>query len=115
MTQQDFSELVERYLEVCNQAIHKNQDIFPYKQMLEASEAFQGAGWRFTVYDDEPKGSYRFHLKDDYIEMEPCEKEHEDGWALNTSYLHKVTQNPQEYINNPMKLDWDWLKNRMGL
>jgi len=111
----DYSELVERYLEVCNQAIEKNRKKFPYKNLLEASEAFQDNGWRFTVYDDEPKGSFQMHLKNSFIEAEPCQKKHASGWKLNTSYLHKVTQNPKEYIDNPALLDWEWLKNRMGL
>ena len=112
---QDFSELVERYMEVCNQAIEKHKDTFPYKNILKASEAFQGSGWRFTVYDDEPKGSYQINLNDNFMEAKPCEKKHSSGWHLNTSYLHKVTQNPQDYIDNPALLDLDWLKNRMGL
>jgi hypothetical protein len=29
--------------------------------------------------------------------------------------MQKVVDNPQEYVDHPEKLDWDWLTNRLGI
>jgi hypothetical protein len=39
----------------------------------------------------------------------------EEGWKVNVSYLQQVVDNPQEYIDNPAKLDFDWLRDRLKL
>ena len=109
--------LFERYLDICNQAIEAHKDEFPYKHVWEAAESLLGdEGVHLTLYDDEPKGDYQLHLHDKQLDVtsgsdEPPSK----GWRMNSSYLRQVVENPEEYIKEPAKLDWHWLKNRAGL
>ena len=36
------------------------------------------------------------------------------AWKVSQEYLAKVAANPQDYIDHPVKLDWDWLKSRIS-
>ena len=109
--------LFEQYLEICNQAMAKHKDEFPYKQIWEAVEKLQrDEDIDLTIYDDAPKSHYKVKMKDKHIDV--VDVDHEDehkGWKLNSSYLRKVVEHPQDYIDHPAKLDWDWLKDRVGL
>ncbi|MCI5050227.1 MAG: hypothetical protein MRY32_07870 [Rickettsiales bacterium] len=113
----EIDELFEQYLHICNQAMEQNKDQFPYKHIWEAVERFkQGEDIDLTIYDDEPKSHYKVQLKDKHIDI--VDVDHDDehkGWKINTSYLRRVIAQPDEYINHPAKLDWDWLKDRAGL
>ena len=39
--------------------------------------------------------------------------EHDTEWKVSRDYLESVVDNPQEYIDNPAKLDLEWLKHRL--
>lgn len=108
-------DLFRQYLEICNQAMEKHKEVFPYKHIWEAAEAFQGdKGLHLTIFDDEPKGDYQLRLQDKHIEVvdEQDVPEEQMGWRMNTSYLKHVIEHPDDYINEPSKLDWLWLKYR---
>ncbi len=111
-------ELFREFLEVCNQAMEVHKDEFPYKHIWEAAENLQSdKGMHVTVYDDEPKGDYQLKIHNKHIEVvdESGDAVEDPGWRINTSYLRQVVENPDEYIQEPTKLDWQWLKNRAGL
>ena len=114
---ESIQDLFRQYLDICNQAIETNKDAFPYKHIWEAAEQLQSKeGMHLTVYDDEPKCDYQIKIHDKHLEVvEEKEEEIAPGWRVNTSYLKRVIDNPDEYINEPGKLDWHWLKNRAGL
>ena len=119
MTEQaeEINALFQQYLEICNKAIETHKESFPYKHIWEAAEQLQRRdGMHLTVYDDEPKYDYRLKIQDKHLEVVQESPEHEtDGWRVNTSYLKRVVENPDEYIRQPSKLDWHWLKNRVDL
>lgn len=111
----DIDALVQAYLQVCNRALAQHKDQFPYKQIWEAVEHVQQAdGVDLTVYDDRPQSHVKVRLKDKQIEVLGVDHEEEGhrGFKLTTSYLKRVVEQPEEYINHPAKLDWDWLKSR---
>lgn len=106
--------LFAQFLEVCNQAMEAHKDEFPYKHIWEAAEqANHEKGMHITLYDDEPKGDYTLRICQNHIDVEgveqPCDCH---GWRINTSHMRHVIENPQDYINEPEKLDWKWLKER---
>lgn len=113
----DIDVLFEQYLAICNEAMKQNKDRFPYKHIWEAVERLKrGEDIDLTIYDDEPKSHYRVQIKDNHIDV--IDVDHEDkhqGWKLTSSYLRKVVEHPQEYIDHPAKLDWDWLKDCAGI
>ena len=70
----------------------------------------QGKPIDLDVYDDEPQ-HYRvkientnLQLLDDDEMIEPC------SGKMKISYLREVVEHPDEYINQPAKLDWAWLR-----
>ncbi len=114
---QQVHELFQQFLEVCNQAMEAHKEEFPYKYIWEAAEDFQDEdGMHVTIYDDEPKGDYQLRMHDKHIEvMDDSQQSDTSGWRLNISYLKQVVENPEAYISEPAKLDWQWLKNRVGM
>ena len=114
----EYDQLFKEYLKICNRALEANKDSFPYKQIWGATENFlEDHSIKLAVYDDMPKGCYSLHLKDKKIQSsDNCDvSDAKDAWRVNLSYLQHVVKNPDEYIDHPAKLDWDWLRNRMGV
>jgi len=111
---EEYETIFQQYLEICNQAIEKNKNTFPYTEIwgarfktLEAEATLQA-----TVYDDRPKVAFMLRLTKD-MKIEIVEKKTiapEDEWPFTYQYLKRVVDNPQEYIDHPTKLEWGWLK-----
>ncbi len=112
--QDEYEQLFKAYLDICNRALAQHWGEFPYKQIWNAAK--QAVGERsvqVAVYDDEPKTQFELRLEDDHLEAS-SEKEANDApvWRMNLSYLRQVVEHPDDYIHNPARLDWDWLKSR---
>ena len=115
---EEYERIFERYLDVCNRALEKNKDKFPYTEIW-------GARWKklgknnclnCAVYDDRPKIIYKLQLTED-MKIKIIEKSHvasEDMWPFKYSYLKHVAENQQDYIDHPAKLDWGWLTGVLG-
>ncbi len=114
----EIDRLFQDYLDVCNQALEENKDNFPYKLICNAAEsAFAERAIKLAIYDDRPKECYCLQMKDHKIEAsDECDLSHaKDAWRINLSYLQQVVDHPEEYIKHPARLDWDWLRNRIGM
>lgn len=106
--------LFSRYLEICNQAMEANKDRFPFKQILAAAQSEQSSkNIEVCIINDNPEGTYVIQLGDNKIigeSHESCDDCECDGqWRVTRSYLEDVVQNPEKYIQNPAKIDWDWM------
>lgn len=111
----DVKALFEQYLDICNQAIAKHKGEFPYQQVLNLGETLMGdRPIDLAIYDDEPKAAFSLHFKDDKLENGGYPSDVKKAWRMNLSYLKKVVEHPDDYIEHPEKLDLDWLKSRMG-
>ena len=115
---EEYERIFERYLDVCNQAIEKNKDKFPYTEIwgarLQALEEEMKV--EAIVYDDRPKAAFMLRLTRD-MKIEIVEKKAlppEEAWPFTYQYLKRVVDNPKEYIDNPAKLEWGWLKEIFG-
>lgn len=106
--------LLERYVGVCNQALLQNRNRFPFKQILGAArQSERGRPVEVVIADDLSKESYVFYLKDQGIEIRPhgacgacnCVRR----WAVHTAYLEEVACRPERYIENPARLNWEWM------
>ena len=104
--------LFEQYVDICNRAMQAHKDEFPYKHIWEAAENVQSrSGVHLAIYDDEPQAKYRVRIKDKHISLaEDAQPDPDEACSLKASFLRKVVENPEEYINHPAKLDWHWLK-----
>jgi hypothetical protein len=112
-TTAEYERVFETYLGVCNQAIEKNKDKFPYMEIWRArwKSLEQGDLFQCAVYDERPKIIYTLRLIED-MKIKIIEKTHivsKDVWPLTFSYLKHVTDHPQDYIDHPANLDWGWL------
>ena len=109
----EYERVFERYLEICNQAIEKNRDTFPYNELWKARWKNLGPNDTFqcAVYDDRPKVIYSLQLtKDMKIKvLKKTDASKEDIWPFKFSYLKHVVDNPDDYIQHPANLDWGWL------
>jgi len=115
---QEYEEIFQKYLEICNLAIEQNKSKFPYTEIwgarfnnLEAEAKLQA-----IVYDDRPKVAFTLRLtKDMHIEI--VDKKSippDEEWPFTYQYLKRVVDNPKEYIENPAKLEWGWLGTVFG-
>jgi hypothetical protein len=108
-------QLFLRYLQICNQALESHQDDFPYKQLWESvQKGLQDKTISLAVYDDHPKVTYDVAMSDNHIDVIGVRNETDNAWHVNLSYLEKVVANPEEYINNPAKIDWEWISHRLS-
>ena len=117
-TVEEYELIFERYLDVCNQAIEKNKDKFPYMEMWKARWKNLGVDKtvKCVVYDDRPKVVYTLELTED-MRIKIVEKTHitpEGVWPFRYSYLKHVVDHPQDYIDHPANLDWGWLTGVFG-
>jgi len=111
---QEYEEVFQKYLEICNRAIEQNKSKFPYTEIwgarLKALEEEMKV--EAIVYDDRPKAAFTLRLtrdmKIEIVEKRPIKTE--DEWPFTYQYLKRVVDNPQDYIDNPAKLEWGWLK-----
>jgi hypothetical protein len=115
---EEYESIFESYLDVCNEAIEKNKDQFPYAEIWKARWKDRKAGQilRCAVYDDKPKVIYTLQLTED-MKIKIIEKSHEgseDVWPFKYTYLKNVVNNSQEYVTHPSKLDWGWLTDVFG-
>jgi hypothetical protein len=117
-TVEEYERVFERYLDICNQAIEKHKDKFPYSEIWKAKWKNLGPDHilQCAVYDDRPKIIYSLQLTEDMkikiLKKTPAGPE--DVWPFKYSYLKNVVDNPQDYIEHPANLDWGWLTSVFG-
>jgi hypothetical protein len=114
----EYERVFERYLDICNQAIEKNKDKFPYNEIWKARWKNLGTNniLQCAVYDDRPKVIYSLQLTED-MKIKVLKKttvSPEDIWPFKFSYLKHVVANPDDYIQHPANLDWGWLTGVFG-
>jgi len=110
----DYEQVFQQYLEICNRAIEQNKNKFPYTEIwgTRLKEMKEEMDIHAVIFDDRPKLVYKLRLTPD-MKIEIAEKKEmtvEDAWPFMYQYLKRVVDNPQEYIENPAKLEWGWLK-----
>jgi hypothetical protein len=115
---EEYERIFERYLDVCNQAIEKNKDKFPFMEIWKARWKKLGSDnvLECAVYDDRPKIIYKLQLTED-MKIKVINKTHvvPDGvWPFKYSYLKHVVDHSQDYIEHPANLDWGWLTGVFG-
>lgn len=118
VTAQEYERAFELYLEICNQAIEKNKNNFPFMAIWKArwKNMAQDNVVQCAVYDDRPKIIYTLELAED-MKIKIIKKisaNPEDSWPFKYSYLKHVIDHPQEYIKHPANLDWGWLTSVFG-
>lgn len=113
------TELLVEYLDVCNTAMAAKKDSFPHKQVLALSRlVFSGRNFSLLLYDEDPDlpdACYTLRFAGNQLEL-VAEGKQDPVFSckVRRDYLRTVVGSRQEYIDHPERLDWDWLKSRLG-
>lgn len=107
-------ELIERYLAVCNEALRNSRNRFPFRQILEGlgQHAGEGRSVEVLIVNDQPAQGFSIAYDKNAQLVVPGTAENRlppKKWKVTKSYLESVVGNPCEYIDNPAKIDWEWL------
>jgi len=118
----DQEDLFKSYIDICNRALEKNKDRFPFNCILNGIKNIgKATPVRVKIIDDTCQPQFHLQLKDGEIHYDItncqniCQSCHvgcgagKNLWSVKASYLEDVVQNPMEYIENPAKLDWEWV------
>lgn len=110
----EMANLLNGYVSVCNEALLKNKERFPFKQILGAARERE-AGQLIEVVVDQanPEDVYVFGIEDDKIIVMPHTECEEctcvRTWNPSKDYIDNVLADPETYINNPALIDWNWM------
>lgn len=120
MANQDTVSLFTEYLNVANAAVAAHKDETPYKQMIQAADKLAGdTRFGVEVYADDPDQpfeSFTVRHREGRLELLAHGKQDADvDWKVSRDYLQKVVDDAQTYIDEPARLDLDWLRSRLGL
>lgn len=117
-TTNDSYDLFLGALDVINDALSAMRDKPLIKDIMSLMEK-QAAGSKFGVeiYSDDPDAPhdyYTIRANKKRLELVSRGKDSPSiDWKVSTEYLRDINENPQKYIDNPLKLDIDWLKHRL--
>ena len=108
----DYDDLMRRYLDTCNKALLHNKNRFPFKQIFDAVKK-TGAGKMIEVKIAEYDPTFVVYIADDMIAFDrhdACGSCECDGlWQVEHAFLSEVVQNTQVYVQNPARLNWEWM------
>ena len=118
MQAQDYHVLFSQYIAVCNKALTKNKDKFPFRQIWQSvQEVNQGDIVDVQIIDDHTTPRFRMKMEQNQITEANCARQNKccGGcikrlWHVQTSYLQHVVENSDSYIDNPAMINWEWLQ-----
>lgn len=118
--QRNLEPLMREYVAICNHAMSKSKDQFWYQQAHKISKAVDGKNFRTLVYEDNPTNTQavftlRFDAEKPELRLEETADKGEGAftWKAPVSYLKDVVEErPTWYLEQPTRLDWQWLKAR---
>lgn len=120
MAEMETRTLFLQFLNISNTALRAHRDHFPYRQILELGDRGIGGRNIGVAIRDARSGKIRDYFTvrygDGTFDVVEHGKEHPEAeWELTSEYLEHVVQNADDYMRHPEKLEWDWLKRRLGI
>ena len=118
MTGRDIYELFTGALDVTNRSLKHNRDSGFFGKLIGAWDKYMdGHKAGVAIYDEDPEHPFDYftvrYLNEKFEILARGKSEHDTEWKVSRKYLESVVDNPQDYIDNPAKLDLDWLKDRL--
>ncbi|MCK7593884.1 hypothetical protein [Pseudomarimonas salicorniae] len=115
MAHNDHYTLFMDALDVVNRSLKENRGEGVYGKLIEGFDKFADKHVSaVALYGDDPAHPFDyFTIKYTAGRFELVERgkgEHNTEWKVSKDYLVSVVENPQEYIDNPAKLDLEWMK-----
>jgi hypothetical protein len=118
MEPQERYDLFMEALDVTNQALDANRDEGAYGKMLDVfDDRLDGHRSAVAIYDDDPSEPFDYftvrYLDGQFELVERGRGEHDSEWKVSVDYLESLRNDPETYIENPIRLDLDWLIDRL--
>ena len=112
--------LVRDYLDVCNAAAEEHRHSLVYRSIIVAYESvFANRQVGLDIYDsdpDETETTITIHVVNGEFLTVPEPHAHPSfHLKLGRRYMEDVVAHRDDYIQHPEKLDWDWIKSRIGI
>jgi hypothetical protein len=116
----DTGALFTQYLNVVNRTLATHRDEFPYQQMISAGQAtLRVRRIGVAVYQDDPQHPHDWltiHMDNGKLAvLEHGKADPDITWRVKERHLEAVTEHSEESVDHPVKLDFDWLKTRIGI
>lgn len=118
----DLDPLFMNYLDVVNRALTRTGRDFPYDRLLDLAERALGARdvWVTVVEEGrpEPVAWYAVRLQGDrFVRVDHGSVSPNDRaqWRVTLDHLEAVAREPNAYVDQPDRLELDWLKRRVGM
>ena len=118
MTSKDIYEVFTKALDVTNKSLEKNRDSGAFKPIIAAwDKVLEGHKAGVEIYEEDPAKPFDYftirYLNKKFEILSRGKSEHDTEWKVSREYLESVVNDPQKYIDNPAKLDIEWLKHRL--
>ncbi len=113
-------DLVTEYLDVCNAASDAHRHSLVYKPIIAAYDSvFASREAGVDIYESDPdeiETTIAIRVVNGRFEPVPESEAHPSfHLKLSRHYMEDVVAHREEYIRHPEKLDWDWIKSRIGM
>lgn len=121
MTALDSKTVFLNFLNICNLALRAHKKVeFPHRQMLDAAERVIGGKNIGVAVTEEnstmPSSYFTLRFQDGVFDVVAQDKQQPDTeWQLDRAYLERTVEHSSQYVDHPEKLEWDWLKSKLGL
>ena len=112
--------LLSKYLDVCNAAEDAHRHSLPYKPIIAAYDSvFANRQVGIEIYRNDPddvETTIAVRFIDGLFEAVPDSRSQSSfHLKLKRRYMEDVVAHRKEYIQHPEKLDWEWIKSRVGM
>jgi hypothetical protein len=120
MAETDTGELLRGALHVVNEVMDAYRDRMPYAQLLKLGDTVL-SGYNIDVlvhHEDDPcetLACFTMQLRKGAFELVSADGEPSySEWRVSRGDLARLIRHPKEYIEHPSRLDWAWLRSRVG-
>lgn len=112
--------LVTDYLNVCNAAADEHRHSLVYGPIIAAYDSvFANRQVGIDIYEREPdeiETTVIIRLVNgEFVPVSDADADPSFRLKLGRHYMEDVVAHRDDYIRHPEKLDWDWIKSRMGI
>lgn len=112
--------LLNDYLDVCNAAADEHRQSLVYRPLIAAFDSvFSGRQVGIDIYDndtDQIETTIIIYREDgEFVSVREADAHPSFHLKLGRQYMEDVVSHRDEYIRHPEKLNWDWIKSRVGI
>ncbi len=112
--------LFNQYIDIVNRAIGQNKDGIYGEAVDLWDKTMGGKHIAVGVYKgdaDSPHHWYTVKLDNGSFDLIDASKRRDAAysWKISDQHLANVVDDPDKYVESPVKLDLDWIKTRAGL